>query len=48
MKRLYKSVIAASVFSVLAAATASAGPVEERKELMKTVVNPDCPDDLLI
>ena len=38
MKRLYKSVIAASVFSVLAAATASAGPVEERKELMKTVV----------
>lgn len=37
MNRLYKAVIAASVLSVAAAATAVAGPVEDRKELMKSV-----------
>ncbi len=43
MNRLYKAIVAASVFGVLAAATASAGPVEDRKELMTEVakaVNP--------
>lgn len=38
MNRLCKTVIAASAFSILAAVSATAGPVEERKELMKTVV----------
>ena len=40
MNRLYKAVIVASALSVAAAASipAVAGPVEDRKELMKTVV----------
>jgi len=39
MNRLYKAVIVASAISVAGAAIpAVAGPVEERKELMKTVV----------
>ncbi len=36
MNRLYKAIVDASVLGVLAAATASAGPVEDRKELMKS------------
>jgi len=37
MNSLYKAVIVASVLSVAAAASAVAGPVEDRKELMKSV-----------
>ena len=37
MNRLYKAAIIASAMSVTVATTAIAGPVEERKELMKSV-----------
>ncbi len=37
MNRLYKAVIVAGALSVAASAAAVAGPVEDRKELMKSV-----------
>ena len=37
MNGLYKTLIVASALSVAVASTAVAGPVEDRKELMKTV-----------
>ena len=37
MNRLYKAAVAAGALSVAAAATAAAGPVEDRQELMKSV-----------
>ena len=37
MKRLYKAVIVANVLSVAASASAVAGPVDDRQELMKSV-----------